>query len=107
MMMPVVRRGQITIDRTVLVDEAVGVDFIAHLSTRLAPAKLATLLEAGVPIDANLPTINNLQVEAVHRLLCLITGGVLDEAEPARGLLSLVEPHDEADYLAELREELH
>jgi hypothetical protein len=94
------------VDRAVLVGLLVGVEFVADLAAGLAAAELAALLEARVPVDADLPAVHNLNVKAVDSLLSLLARGVLDKAEAAGGLLALVEAHDQVHDLATQPEEL-
>jgi hypothetical protein len=84
----------------------VGVDLIADLSAGLATAKLATELEARIPINADLSAINGLKVKTVHGIFSLLSGGILNKAETAGSLLHLVQTHNQVDYLATLTKEL-
>ena len=93
-------------DRSILV-RLVLVDLVSDLRPSLAPAILPAKLEARVPVDSDLPPIDNLQIEAVECLLSLLPSGVLHEAEPARRLLHLVESHDQVHYLPALAEKLN
>lgn len=93
-------------DRSILV-RLVLVDLVSDLRPSLAPAILSAKLEARVPVDSDLPPIDNLQIEAVESLLSFLPCRVLHETEPARGLLHLVESHDQAHYLPALTEKLN
>lgn len=94
------------VDRAVLVGLGVGVEFVSDLPAGLTSSELAALLEAGVPIDPDLAAVDDLQIEAVDRLLSFLSGGVLNKAEAAGSLLALVESHDQVDNLATQTEEL-
>lgn len=82
------------------------VDLVSHLRSGLASAELPAKPETGVPVDSDLPPIDSLQVKTVKCLLCFFPSGVLDEAEPARSLLHLVESHYQVDHLTALAKEL-
>ena len=79
--------------RSVLVSLVRVRELVADLAAGLAAAELAAELEAGVPVDADLAAVEDLQVETVHGLLRLLAGGVLDEAKAAGRLLLLVQAH--------------
>jgi len=91
--------------RPVLVGH-VRLDLVSDLATALASAELATLPEAGVPVNSNLAAIDKLEVEAVDCLLGFVARRKLNEAEAARHLALLVQAHDQVDNLAESLEEL-
>lgn len=93
-------------DRSILV-RLVLVDLVSHLSASLAPAILPAELEAWIPVDSDLSPIYNLEIETIESLLRLLPCSVLHEAESARGLLHLVESHDQAHYLPTLAEKLN
>ena len=91
--------------RTIFV-RLVLVNLVPDLCTSLSPAKLPPKLEAWVPVDPDLSPINDLQIETVNGLLRLLSRRILNEAEPARRLLDLVEAHDKVYHLAALAEKL-
>ena len=93
-------------DRPIFV-RLVLVDLISDLCPSLASTILPAKLEAWIPVNSNLPSIHDLEIKAICRLLRLLPGGVLNKAETARCLLHLVESHDEADYLPALAEKLN
>ncbi len=82
------------------------VNLVSDLCASLSSAKLPPKLEAWVPVDPDLSPINDLQIETVNGLLRLLSRRILNEAEPARSLLDLVQTHDKIYHLAALAEKL-
>jgi hypothetical protein len=86
---------------TVLVS-VVRVYLISDLSTATPSAELATKFEAWIPINTDLSAIDNLQVEAIDSIFCLLSSSILDKAKSTGSLLNLVKTHDEVDNLTTL-----
>ena len=69
-------------------------DFITHLTTCLATAKLTVRLEAIIPVDADDHAIEHLSVQSVDSESSLSPGGILDKTETTGLHLDTVETHD-------------
>lgn len=84
----------------------VGPVLVSHLTARFAAPELATLDEAGIPVDANDSIVQPRPVHVAHRVLRVAALIVLDEAKAARRLLVLVQAHYDAPNVAASREQL-
>lgn len=84
----------------------IRVDLVTDLAASLTTTELATKLETGVPINADLSPVDSLKVEAVQGILSLLSGCILYKTETTRSLLDFVETHDQVDNLSTLTEKL-
>ena len=74
----------------------VGSVFVSHLTSALAASILSALDEASIPIRSDDPVIEARSVDVAHRVLCVLAGVVLHEAEATRSALVLVQTHHNA-----------
>ena len=69
-------------------------DFITHLTTCLATAKLTVRFEAIIPVDADDHAIEHLSVQSVDSQSSFSPGSILDKTETTWLHLDTVETHD-------------
>lgn len=79
---------------------------VSYLAATLAPSVLPPLQKASIPVSAHDAVVQASPVDVPHAHLSIIPGEVLNKAEATRGLLELVEAHNDALDISAAAEQL-